>query len=65
MDVGNDEPNEESDGSNGEHVQGNFLRIGPNSVAIEDHVLGEAGQTVDAGPAQSQCHLQTCDTLTL
>ena len=53
VDIRDDESNQEGDSPYGKHIKGNFLGVCADSVSIEDHILSQACQTVDTGPAQS------------
>ena len=52
MDVSDDEADDEDCHSDSEHVQCPLLRVGANTVTVQDEILADGGEAVDPGPGE-------------
>ena len=54
MNIADYQANDEDDCPRSKHIISPLFRVWTHPVSVEDHILAEAGQTVDSRPGESQ-----------
>ena len=54
MNIADYQANDEDDCPRSKHIISPLFRVWTHPVSVEDHILAEAGQTVDSRPGEGQ-----------